>query len=141
MRNTLLWSALVLGVPAVIGAVIGWFADGGRGLLSAVIGVVIAGLFLGLTAVAVIIAGRTPLGSTSFFAIFLGIWLLKFVVFIVIMIVLRMQEWISPFVFFYSLLAAVIASLVVDLIVFARTRVPYVGDVPLPGEQADPSDS
>ncbi len=141
MRNTLLWSAIVLGVLAVIGAVVGYLVDGHKGLLSAVIAIVVAGLFLSFTAVAVILAGRTPLGSQAFFAIFIAAWLVKFLVFIGIMIALRMQDWISPHVFFFSLVAAVVASLVVDLVVFARTRVPYVGDVALPARPADPGDS
>ncbi len=137
MRNTLIWSAIVIGALALVGALVGWLVDGSKGLASAVVAIVVAGLFLGFTAFAVLLAGRTPLGSTAFFAIFIGVWLLKFLVFIGVMLVLRMQEWISPFVFFFSLVAAVAASLIVDLVVFARTRVPAVGDVALPGAEGD----
>ena len=48
------------------------------------------------------------------------------------LLVLRGQPWIEPFMFFFSVLVSVIASLVVDLVVMARARVPYVGDVDLP---------
>ncbi|MFT4235357.1 MAG: hypothetical protein QM607_10220, partial [Microbacterium sp.] len=69
-RNTLIWSAIVIGALAVIGAIIGWAVDGGRGLLSALIAVLVAGLFLGLTALLLLVAGRTPQGSQTFFVIF-----------------------------------------------------------------------
>ncbi|MFT4233605.1 MAG: hypothetical protein QM607_01150, partial [Microbacterium sp.] len=85
-----------------------------------------------------LVAGRTPQGSQTFFVIFIVGWLIKFILFIAIMAVLRMQTWISPYVFFFSLLAAIIASLAVDLVVFWRTRVLYVGDVALPGDENTP---
>lgn len=132
LRSTLNWSAIIVGVLAVVGALTGLLIAGTAGLWSALVGVVLAGLFLGLTALLVLIAGRMPPGSTAFFGIVLGGWFVKLVVFVVIMLVLRAQPWISPFVFFFSVVAGVIASLVVDMVVMARSRVPYVGDVPLP---------
>lgn len=141
MRNTLIWSAVVIAALAVIGAVIGWFVDGTAGLVSAVVAIVVSGLFLGLTALAVLLAGRTPAGSMTFFAVFMAIWFVKFLVFVVLMIVLSTQAWVSPYVFFFSLVVAVAASLVVDLLVYARTRVPSVGEVDLPTAENDVSNS
>ncbi len=105
-------------------------------------GVLLAGLFLGMTALIILIAGRCHPGRPQipiFFAIVLGGWVIKLVVFIVALLLLRGQPWIQPFVFFFCVLASVIASLVVDMVVMARARVPYVGDVELP-TAADPSD-
>ena len=47
---------------------------------------------------------------------------------------LRGQAWLDPTVFFVTVIVAVIGSLVLDSVAVARTRVPYVSDVELPGE-------
>jgi hypothetical protein len=135
LRMTLVWSAVITGILAVVGAVIGYLVAGPTGLASALVGVLLAGLFLGMTALIILIAGRLPAGPMqipTFFGIVLGGWVVKLVVFIVALLVLRGQPWIEPFIFFFSVLVSVIASLVVDLVVMARARVPYVGDVDLP---------
>jgi hypothetical protein len=141
LRTTLVWSAVITGILAVVGAVIGYLLAGPTGLASALVGVLLAGLFLGMTALIILIAGRLPPGPMqvpTFFGIVLGGWVVKLVVFIVALLLLRGQPWIEPFIFFFSVLVSVIASLVVDLVVMARARVPYVGDVDLP-TSADPS--
>ena len=141
LRTTLVWSAVITGILAVVGAVIGYLIAGPTGLASALIGVLLAGLFLGMTALIILIAGRLPPGPAqipTFFGIVLGGWVVKLVVFIVALLLLRGQPWIEPFIFFFSVLVSVIASLVVDLVVMARARVPYVGDVDLP-TSAEPS--
>ena len=135
LRMTLVWSAVITGILAVVGAVIGYLVAGPTGLASALVGVLLAGLFLGMTALIILIAGRIPAGPMqipTFFGIVLGGWVIKLVVFIIALLVLRGQPWIEPLVFFFSVLVSVIASLVVDLVVMARARVPYVGDVELP---------
>ena len=141
LRMTLVWSAGITGILAVVGAVIGYLIAGPTGLASALVGVLLAGLFLGMTALIILIAGRLPPGPAqipTFVGIVLGGWVVKLVVFIVALLLLRGQPWIEPFIFFFSVLVSVIASLVVDLVVMARARVPYVGDVDLP-TSADPS--
>lgn len=141
-RSTLLWSALVTAILAVIGAVAGYAVAGIDGLWSALVGVFLAALFLGMTAVIMLIAGRMqgPDRITAFFGIVIGGWAIKLVVFIVVLIVLRGQPWIQGQVFFFAVLASVIASLVIDLVVMAKARVPYVGDVALPTSSDDPAD-
>jgi len=62
----------------------------------------------------------------------MGGWILKFVVFIVILLVLRGQPWIEPQVFFVAAVVSVLASLAVDVVVMVRMRVPHVSDVTLP---------
>ncbi len=141
LRLTLLWGAAVTGALAVIGSITGAVIAGPRGLASALVGVLLAALFLAMTALIILLAGRIPPGPTQlvlFFGIVLGGWVLKLAVFVVVLVVLRGQPWIEPYVFFFSVLASVIASLVVDVVVMARARVPYVGDVDLPGT-GDPS--
>ena len=132
-----MWSAVITGILAVVGGVIGYLVAGPDGPGErARRRARSPALFLGMTALIILIAGRLPTGaacrSRRSSAIVLGGWILKLVVFIVALLVLRGQPWIEPFVFFFACLVSVIASLVVDLVVMARARVPYVGDVELP---------
>ena len=121
---------------AVVGSIIGWFVAGQAGLVSALIGAGITAIFMAFTAVSIMIASkvaRTEESVMLFFGIILGSWLLKFVVFIFLMVILREAPFIDPIIMFVSILAAVIGSLVVDVLAYVRSRVPYV-DVELPGE-------
>jgi hypothetical protein len=40
----------------------------------------------------------------------------------------------NAYVFFAAVIAAVLGSLIADIVAFQRSRVPYVSDVELPGE-------
>jgi hypothetical protein len=97
-----------------------------------------AAVFLSITALSILIANRF-IGSDLFVGLFFGIvlggWIVKFVLFLVLAILLRDQPWINPVVLFLSLIAGVIGSLVVDMIVVFRSRIPYASDVTLPGEK------
>ena len=121
---------------AVVGSIIGWLVAAQAGLVSALIGAGITAVFMAFTAVSIMIASkiaRTEESVMLFFGIILGSWLLKFVVFIFLMVILREQPFIDPIIMFVSILAAVLGSLVVDVLAYVRSRVPYV-DVELPGE-------
>lgn len=137
LRKTLLWSALSMVVLAILAGVIGLLVGGGEGLVSGLLGVVLAMLFLGITALSILIANRwfgDPLYVQLFFAIVLGGWLLKLGLFVVIMIVLSGQPWVHPMVFFLSIVTGVVATLVIDVIVITRMRLPNVSDASLPSE-------
>ena len=144
LRSSLVWAGLILAALAVVGAIIGFLVAGPSGLWSALIGVAMAGIFFALTAVTMLIGTRMAednLFSTGYFALVLGGWFVKVIIFIVVMLLLRGQPWISPLVFFFSALAATIASLIIDIVVFARARVPYVGDVALPTSSDEPGEA
>lgn len=137
LRTTLLWSAGATAVLALAGALIGYFAAGSEGLWSALAGVVLAALFLGITGVSILIANRwygDPIYVQLFFAIVLGGWLLKLGLFVVAMILLAGQPWLHPMVFFLSIVAGVLMSLAIDVIVLTRMRLPNVSDISLPTE-------
>jgi len=147
LRATLIWSGVVTAGLAVIGAVVGWLVAGADGLFSALAGVILAALFLGITGVSILVANRwfgDALYVPIFFGVVLGGWLLKFVVFIVVLLVLRGQPWIEPTVFFVAIVAGVVASLIIDVVILTRMRVPTVS-TPLPtvspGEPRDPGTS
>jgi hypothetical protein len=129
------------GAVAVVGGLVGYLVAGVPGLVGGLLGAVISAVFLGLTAASMLVAGKVTggdLGSPTFFGIVLGTWLLKLVVFVVLAIWLRSQSWLDPRVFFVTVIVAVIGSLLIDVLAFMRTRVPYVSDVQLPGDSARP---
>jgi hypothetical protein len=135
LRTVLVWSASVTAILAVVGAVVGFLVAGIDGLWSALAGVLIAALFLAITAASILIANRwfgDALYVPIFFGIVLGGWILKFVVFLIALFVLRDQPWIVGPVFFLALVASVLASLAIDVVALLRMRVPHVSDVELP---------
>ncbi|WP_254359683.1 hypothetical protein [Microbacterium hominis] len=140
LRTTLIWSGVVNAVLLIVGGLIGFLVAGADGLWSALAGVLVGAVFLAITGLSILIANRwygDPLYVPIFFGIVLGGWLLKFVVFIVALLLLRDQPWIAPTVFFLALVAGIIGSLAVDVVTMLRMRVPAV-DVDLP--TANPED-
>ncbi|MFS0852400.1 hypothetical protein [Microbacterium sp. 179-I 3D4 NHS] len=137
LRRTLIWSAVATVVLAVVAGVAGFLVAEGEGLVSGLLGVLLAALFLAITGISILVANRwygDPLYVQLFFAIVLGGWLLKLGVFVVVMIVLSGQPWIEPMVFFLSIVAGVLMSLVIDVLVLTRMRLPHVSDTSLPTE-------
>ncbi|TDQ03153.1 MULTISPECIES: hypothetical protein [Microbacteriaceae] len=138
LRDVLKYGLILAAGIAVVGMLLGGLFAGWVGVTSALIGTAMAAVFLSITALSILIANRfigTDLFVGLFFGIVLGGWIVKFVLFLVLAILLRDQPWINPVVLFLSLIAGVIGSLVVDMIVVFRSRVPYVSDVTLPGEK------
>lgn len=137
-RASLVWGAVVTAAIAVVGGLIGFFVDGSRGLVSALLGAVLALVFLSVTALSILFANRKA-GSDMFIPVFFGTvmggWLVKFIVFLVLAWVFKQQEWVNDTVFFLAVIAGVIGSLVVDGFVVAKMRVPYASDVTLPGNE------
>ncbi|WP_167132360.1 hypothetical protein [Paramicrobacterium chengjingii] len=138
-RASLIWGAAVTAIIAVVGGVVGVFVDGSRGLVSALLGAVVALVFLSVTAVSILLANRKA-GSDLFVPIFfagvMGGWLVKFVAFLVLAWAVKQQEWVNDTIFFLSVIAGVIGSLVVDGVVVAKVRVPYVSDDTLPNDES-----
>lgn len=142
LARALVYGGILTVAIAVVGSVVGYLVAGGPGLVSALIGAGLTALFMGFTTLSILLAARVTKGeasSTLFFGIVLGVWLLKFVVFIVILVLLRNQPFVEPLIMFFSILAAVIGSLVVDVVAYVGARVPYVGDIALPGDTVPPA--
>jgi uncharacterized membrane protein len=133
--GTVLRRALVGGVTvsvaiAVVAGLVGLVIAGPGGLASGLIGAVFAFLFLGLT-IAGLMASSRYIGTTNpvpALVIVLSSWFAKVVLFIVAMLVLGRQPWVQPMVLFLSLVVAVLAFLILDVVVVARARIP-VGSV------------
>jgi hypothetical protein len=139
LTRALRYGAVVAVAVAAIAGTIGWFTSGPAGLLGGLLGAALSAVFLGLTAVSILVAGRVTRGDAGnpvFFAIVLGVWVLKFVVFVLAAILVRAWDAVDPVVFFWAVIAAVIGTLGADIVAMARTRIPYVSDVQLPGDPA-----
>jgi hypothetical protein len=138
----ILTRALRYGIAVAIAVAV---IAGGIGLVVAGIPGLLGGLGgAALSAVSMLVAGRVTKGDTgspAFFGIVLGVWALKFIVFIVVALLFRGQAAVDPYVFFFAVIAAVLGSLVADIVAVVRTRVSYVSDVVLPGEDAAPDRS
>ena len=134
LTTALRWGGLFAAALAVVASAIGWFVAGSEALWAALLGAGLAFVFLGLTAGSMILGRRLTEGdpnSPLFYGVVLGAWLLKLVVFFLFFLWLRAQAWIDPFVFFGTVVTAVLGSLVIDVLAFQRSRVPYA-EVPLP---------
>ena len=135
LRRILIYGGfLALGI-GVVGAIVGGLVAGTPGVVSALVGTVMAVVFMGITAGSILLANRfagSEAAVGAFFAIVLGGWLVKFVVFLVIVVLIKDQPWINPVVLFLSIIAGVIGSLIVDAIVVMKSRMTYVSDVTLP---------
>ncbi|PJJ61589.1 hypothetical protein [Compostimonas suwonensis] len=141
LKRALLYGAILTAALAIVGSIVGFLVAGVPGLVSALIGALMTVVFFGLTAATILLATRVSKGqiiSTGFFAIVLGGWLVKLLIFLGIVVILGRTSFIDPMVFFVSIVVAVIGSLVVDVLAFVRARVPYVSDVSLPGDANDP---
>ncbi|MEO0024401.1 MAG: hypothetical protein RL196_842 [Actinomycetota bacterium] len=113
-------------VIAVIGGTIGAIFYGSDGVFSAAIGAGMALVFGALTVLSVWLGGRYSLGV--FFGAVMGGWLLKLVIFLVLTVALKNADFLVRPLFFFTVVAAILASLVVDAIVATKARIPAVGE-------------
>lgn len=127
--RVLVYGAILAAGIAVVGGVIGYLNAGTPGLISALVGTAMAVVFLGITAATMLLSSR--LEMAAFFGVVMGAWLLKFVVFIVLVILMRDQPWVEPTVLFLAVVAGVVGTLLVDVVVIVTSRIPYA-DVSLP---------
>ncbi|SMH34793.1 hypothetical protein SAMN06295885_1034 [Rathayibacter oskolensis] len=125
-RTLVIGGAFILGL-AVVGAIVGALAAGAEGAIGALLGAVVGGVMLALTAASILVANRLDIGG--FFAVVLGTWLAKFVLFVIAAVVLRDQPWLNSTAMFVTIIVAVLGSLVIDVVVVSRSRMPNVSDI------------
>lgn len=125
-RKVLRWSAVLAIAVAVIGSLVAGLLVGMNGVWSALVASAIGFGFAGVTVVILIIA--VQLDTIYFFATILFGWLLKFVLFMVVLWFVRDQAWIHPVALWACLVAALLGTLVVDVLCVLRARMPYVSD-------------
>lgn len=137
MRALRYGAILTIGI-VIVGGVIGYLSGGVQGLVSALLGAGVTAVFMGLTSGSFIVASRVaklPEGIAVYYGIVLGTFILKFVIVLVLLISLRTAAWLNPTIFGFTIIAAVLGTLVVDGLALYRGRVPYT-DAALPGENA-----
>lgn len=108
---------------------IGFLVSGQEGLVGGALGAAFAGVFTLLTVGSIAFANRfiaSDLYIPLFFGIVLGTWIFKFIAFIVAILLLRGQPWLDPLLFFLALVGGVLVSLVIDVVVVARSRIPVI---------------
>ena len=137
-KRALLVGLVVTSVIAIVAATAGALISELPGMLGALVGAALGYALLGLTPLSIMWGFRLGNGdvlSPGFFASVLGTWLLKFVVFPAAVFWLGDQGWLDRTVLFLTIVAAVLATLVTDLVVVVKSRMPYVSDVTLPGDK------
>lgn len=135
--RVLRYTGILAAVLLILGGIAGYLISGTEGLLSAVIGTGLAVVFSALTAASLIAAIRFDIGG--FFGIVMGSWLVKMVVFVVLLVVLRGHPFIEPLTLFVSMVVALVGTTVIDAVVVVRARMPYVSDSVAPVAPSTPS--
>lgn len=139
-QRILKWGGILALAIAIIGGGIGYLVADVPGLVSALLGTAMSILFMGITAGTILLALRIssdPGDIGTFFGVVMGGWLVKFVAFFFIVFALKDQLWLQPIVLFLTIVAGVLGSLVIDVVVIAKSRISYVSDVTLPTEPVD----
>ncbi|WGD36616.1 hypothetical protein [Lysinibacter sp. HNR] len=132
LKKALIVGGIVAVVVITVMSLIGVGVDGGRGALSGGLGAASAFVFMGITVLSIFVSNffvKSDLYVVWFFISVLGSWIVKFGLFIVAVLLLRDQPWLNPKLFFVSLLVGVVCSLVLDVIIVTKSRLPYVGDL------------
>lgn len=140
IRKALFWGAVWTSMVGIVASVAGALVAELAGMLGALVGVAIGFAFLALTPLSIIWglkAGRGNMLEPGFFAVVLGMWLVKFIVFIALIFWLGDLTWAHRETLFLTIVASLIAGLTTDVVVMVRSRMPYV-DVALPGDK-DPA--
>ena len=122
LRRVIIWSALATLVIAIVGGGLGLLFAGQNGLISALLGSAIAFAFSIITVLSVVLGSR--LNLAGFYALVLGSWLLKVIVFGAVLVLLQSADFVHGPTFFFALVAAVIAGLGIDSWVALRGRIP-----------------
>lgn len=129
--TALRWGIIATVALIVVFAGIGWLVSDTRGLIGGVLGAAIGGILLGITVGSIAFANRfieSPSYIVVFFVIVLGSWILKFIGFIVAAVLLRDQPWLDPTMMFFGIISGVIVSVGLDVLVIAKSRIPYVSE-------------
>ncbi|WP_244304694.1 3-oxoacyl-ACP reductase [Leucobacter viscericola] len=133
LLRALRWGIIATVALIVIFAVIGWLVADSRGLIGGVLGAAIGGVLLGITVGSIAFANRfieSPSYIIIFFSIVLGSWVVKFIGFIVAAVLLRDQPWLDPTIMFFGIISGVLVSVIIDVLVVTKSRIPYVSDAP-----------
>jgi hypothetical protein len=119
--NVLKQGLILVGVVALVGGGLGLVFAGINGLVSGLIGAALALLFSSLTALSVKFGGKLSLGG--FFGVVLGGWIVKLLGFIFLIALLKGATFIAGPVLFFTLVASILGTLVIDSLIVLRSRI------------------
>lgn len=122
-RRALRQSALVLAPVVVIAALVGWFTAGREGLWGALLGAGIAGGFLLITLLTVLLTAKASPTVTG--GAMMGGWLLKVIVLLVALALLKDATFYSKPVFGAVVMIAVVVVLASETWVVVKARMLY----------------
>lgn len=129
-------SALLAVLLAAAACALGWVLAGTQGLLGALVGAALAGVFLLTTVVVMIATAKKPQHIVT--AALAGSWLGKLVLTFVVLAVIRGMDFYEPRVLAFTVLALVLGMLTVEMITIAKGRIPL--DLGAGGESSGADD-
>lgn len=115
---------LLAAAIAAVGSLIGALVYGLPGVLSSLIGAAVAALFGSLTILSIRFGSK--LGLNGFYALVLGGWLIKLVLFAILLALLQGASFISGPMFFFAVVASVLGGLAVDSYLVLSAKLPVV---------------
>lgn len=123
-RNSLRFTIGLVALLFVAAAIIGPIVAGTPGFWSAIAGAAIAGVAAATTQAAMLVGHRRP--PQQFVGILLGSWLVKMLIIVIGLVVLGNVDSIHRGLLAGFAAAGIVGSLTIDMVFFARGRVPYV---------------
>lgn len=124
LAKALKLSAVLVVSVAALCSLVGYLIVGIDGVLTALLGAAIALVFTSMTLLSVLFGARLPLGG--FYGLVLGGWLLKVVLFAVLLAALQRMEFIHGPTLFFAIVISVLGSLGIDSWVVLRSRIPTI---------------
>ncbi|GAB4083760.1 hypothetical protein GCM10028784_03900 [Myceligenerans cantabricum] len=123
LRTALRDGGLLVAGLAVVGSVVGLIVSGTAGVWGALIGAALAAFFSGVTVWSMSrTIGKDP---TTMGAVVMGSWLGKMAVLVVVLVVLRGQDFYDRVILFVVLLIGAVGSALLDYRAVRGGRVPY----------------
>lgn len=126
MKWTIIVGALIAIVIGTIASFVGGLVAGLPGVWGALIGSVTAFVFFAITAVVMYFTAHSSPATMA--AGVLGGFLVKIVGFMGVGIALRGRDFYDPWTLFLTLAVAAIASLIADVVIVQRSRLPLVDE-------------
>lgn len=123
-RRMLLWGLLLVAGVTILGSAAGWLVAGGPGVSGALIGGLITAIFLGVSVLTMFLGRKLSLTGIAG-ALGVGFLFKAFIFMIVISRLARLQG-IDGTVTFFTIVAAVLGTSLLDAALLQKARIPYV---------------
>jgi hypothetical protein len=124
-KRALNLSGLLVVFIGVVGSALGFLFAGTEGVTAALIGSFVALAFSTPTILSIWFGAKLPLAG--FYGLVLGGWLLKVLLFAIVLAALQGADYISGPVFFFAVVTSVLGGLAIDSWVVLKGRLPIDG--------------